>query len=83
LYSLKINIFVNNLEIDKPIKFIENEPMFVDLIILSKCNVLIIAPSTLSAWSAYLKDNQENIYVPHIWKSHHWTEDIPKSWNLL
>jgi len=75
--------FVINLEIDKPIKFIENEPMFVDLIILSKCNVLIIAPSTLSAWSAYLKDNQENIYVPHIWKSHHWTEDIPKSWNLL
>jgi len=75
--------FVINLEIDKPIKFIENEPMFVDLIILSKCNVLIIAPSTLSAWSAYLKENQENIYVPHIWKSHHWTEDIPKTGNLL
>ncbi len=75
--------FIKDLEIDKPIKFIENEPMFIDLIILSKCKILIIAPSTLSAWSAYLKDEQENIFVPYIWKSHHWTEDIPNSWNLL
>lgn len=67
---------------DKEIKFIENEPMFVDLLILSNCRTLIIAPSTLSAWSAYLNDHK-NIYVPSIWTKHHWTKDIPNEWKLL
>jgi len=67
---------------DKEIKFIDNEPMFVDLMILSDCTTLIIAPSTLSAWSAYLNDHK-NIYVPKIWTHHHWTNDIPSEWKLL
>jgi hypothetical protein len=79
----KASIFIDRFKIDKPIKFIDNEPMFVDLIILSKCSILMIAPSTLSAWSAFLNNNQDSIYVPKIWTSHHWTEDIPKTWKLL
>jgi hypothetical protein len=79
----KAKNFIPNLEI-KNIEtiFIENEPMFVDMLILSKCTTLIIAPSTLSAWSAYLNKNN-NIYVPKIWVHHHWTSNIPKEWKLL
>lgn len=79
----KAKEFIKNYEINKPVKFIENEPMYVDLLILSECAILMIAPSTLSAWSAYLNNNQNNIYVPKIWTSHHWTEDVPKTWKLL
>jgi len=64
------------------IKLIEGEPMYVDMLILSKCSVLLIAPSTLSAWSAYLNKNK-NVYVPKIWVSHHWTNDIPQEWKLF
>ena len=67
---------------DKKIKIIENEPMYVDLMILSKCKVLAIAPSTLSAWSSYFNKNK-NVYVPKIWTHHHWTTDIPREWKLL
>jgi hypothetical protein len=75
--------FMDRLDIqNKKITFIENEPMYVDMLILSKCKILIIAPSTLSAWSAYLNENK-NIYVPKKWTSHHWTTDIPKIWKLL
>jgi len=66
----------------KKIKFIDGEPMFVDLLILSKCKTLIIAPSTLSAWSAYMNDHK-NIYVPSIWVNHHWTKDISPEWKIL
>jgi hypothetical protein len=74
--------FIDILDIkNKKITFIENEPMYVDMLILSKCKILIIAPSTLSAWSAYLNENK-NIYVPKNWTSHHWTTDIPEEWKL-
>lgn len=79
----KARNFINNFNIDyNKITIIENEPMFVDMLILSKCITLIIAPSTLSAWSAYL-NKHNNIYVPKIWVHHHWTSDIPKEWKLL
>lgn len=75
--------FIPNLNINGiDTVIIENEPMFVDLLILSKCSTLIIAPSTLSAWSAYLNKNK-NIYVPQIWVHHHWTTNIPSEWKLL
>jgi hypothetical protein len=74
--------FINNFKIEKDIKFIDNEPMYVDMIILSKCTYLAIAPSTLSAWAAYFSQS-EKIYVPKIWLEHHWTEDIPEKWILL
>jgi hypothetical protein len=74
--------FIDRLDIkNKKVTFIENEPMYVDMLILSKCKTLIIAPSTLSAWSAYLNENK-NIYVPKNWTSHHWTTDIPEEWKL-
>jgi hypothetical protein len=68
--------------IGKTITFIEDEPMYVDMLILSYCTTLIVAPSTLSAWSSYL-NNHKNIYVPQIWTSHHWTNNVPKEWKLL
>jgi len=75
--------FIYNLGIqNKTIKIIEGEPMFVDMMILSRCKILSIAPSTLSAWSAYF-NIEKNIYVPKIWTSHHWTNDIPKEWKLF
>jgi hypothetical protein len=75
--------FIYNLGIqNKTIRIIEDEPMFIDMMILSKCKILSIAPSTLSAWSAYFNINK-NIYVPKIWTSHHWTNDIPKEWKLF
>jgi hypothetical protein len=87
IYVLSDNIlrakeFITNFKIDKEIKYISDEPMYVDMIILSKCTYLAIAPSTLSAWAAYLSDS-EKIYVPKIWLEHHWTEDIPEKWILL
>ena len=75
--------FIDNLNIkNKKIRIIEDEPMFIDMMILSKCKILSIAPSTLSAWSAYFNKDR-NIYVPKIWTSHHWTTDIPKEWKLF
>jgi hypothetical protein len=75
--------FINNIDTkNKKITFIEKEPMYVDMLVLSKCTILIIAPSTLSAWSAYL-NKYKNVYVPKIWTTHHWTQDIPQEWKLL
>lgn len=75
--------FIKNINtFDKEVVFVEDEPMFVDLILLSNCTTLVIAPSTLSAWSAYMNDHK-NIYVPSIWTKHHWTKDIPTEWKLL
>jgi hypothetical protein len=75
--------YIDSLNINnKVIKFIEDEPMYVDMLILSHCTTLIIAPSTLSAWASYLNDHK-NIYVPQIWTNHHWTTIIPKEWKIL
>jgi hypothetical protein len=75
--------FISNLNFyNKKIKIIQDEPMFIDLFILSLCKIIIIAPSTLSAWSSYLSKDSK-IYVPKIWTSHHWTTDVPKTWRLL
>lgn len=87
IYILSDNIvkskeFIKHLDLkEKRITFIFDEPMYIDMLILSKCSTLLIAPSTLSAWSAYLNDS-ENIFVPSIWPKHHWTNDIPKKWKL-
>lgn len=75
--------YVQNFELkNKTIKFIENEPMYVDMLILSYCYILIVAPSTLSSWSSYFSV-YKNIYVPKIWTKHHWTNIIPKEWKIL
>ena len=74
-YIKQLNTF------DKPIKIIEGEPMYVDMMILSFCSTLIMGPSTLSAWSAYL-NKHNNVYTPSIWTRHHWTNDIPNTWKI-
>ena len=75
--------YIDSLNIvGKKITFIQDEPMYVDMLILSHCTTLIVAPSTLSAWSSYLNDHK-NIYVPQVWTKHHWTTNTPKEWKLL
>lgn len=75
--------YIDSLNITgKNITFIQDEPMYVDMLILSHCTTLIVAPSTLSAWSSYL-NNHKNIYVPQIWTSHHWTNNVPEEWKIL
>jgi hypothetical protein len=75
--------YINSLDIiGKNITFIIDEPMYVDMLILSHCTTLIVAPSTLSAWSSYL-NNHKNIYVPKIWTNHHWTNNVPSEWKIL
>lgn len=75
--------YIDSLNITgKNITFIQDEPMYVDMLVLSHCTTLIVAPSTLSAWSSYL-NNHKNIYVPQIWTSHHWTTNVPKEWKIL
>lgn len=75
--------YINSLDIiGKNVTFIIDEPMYVDMLILSHCTTLIVAPSTLSAWSSYL-NNHKNIYVPKIWTSHHWTNNVPSEWKIL
>jgi hypothetical protein len=79
----KANDFIGNLDFKgKKVTIIDGEPMFVDLFILSFCKIISIAPSTLSAWSAYFSSNSK-IYCPTIWTKHHWTNDIPTSWILM
>jgi hypothetical protein len=56
-YEFKRLITLNN------IKFIEGNPDIVDLVLLSKSQVIIASPtSTFSAWAGFLSDN---LYVVH------------------
>lgn len=75
--------FVESMNIsNKNIKFIEDEPMYVDALILSYCTSLIIGNSTLSAWSGFF-NKHNNIYIPNVWIRHHGTNDLPKEWKIL
>jgi hypothetical protein len=81
IYLAKSYVEIFNLDVEK-IRFIENEPMFVDLMILSKCSTLVIGNSTLSAWSGFFNKNN-NIYLPGVWIRHHGTNDLPKEWKIF
>ena len=75
--------FVSSFNItNKNIRFIEDEPMFVDMMILSYCKTLVIGNSTLSAWSGFFNEHN-NIYLPNVWIRHHRTNDLPKEWKIL
>lgn len=76
-------IYLERFTLDfKKVIFIEDEPMFVDMLILSKCSTLVIGNSTLSAWSGFFNKNN-NIYLPSVWIRHHGTNDIPKEWKIF
>lgn len=68
------------------VKFITNEPEYVDLFLMSLCNDNAIANSSFSWWGAWLnKNNNKNVYYPETWfgpsKNEFDTKDlIPKGW---
>ena len=70
-----------NLNFDK-VKVIREEPMYVDMLMMSLCHTLIVGCSTLSSFSSYI-NKYKNIYVPSLWLPHHGTNDIPKEWKVL
>ena len=64
----------------KNVKIIENNPMYLDMLMLSKCDTVAISLSTLSAWSAYFSKGK--VYVPNNWMTQH-SKDIAKNWIII
>ena len=68
------------------VKFITNEPEYIDLFLMSLCNDNAIANSSFSWWGAWLnKNNNKNVYYPETWfgpsKNEFDIKDlIPKDW---
>lgn len=68
------------------VKFITDEPDYIDLYLMSLCNDNAIANSSFSWWGAWLNKNyNKNIYYPETWfgplKNELETKDlIPKDW---
>ena len=70
------------------ITYIENEPDYIDLWIMSMCNNNIIANSTFSWWAGWLNQHTNKIVVaPKIWfgavKQLDTKDLIPKEWILI
>lgn len=59
---------------------IENNPMYLDMLMMSKCDTLIMSSSTLSAWSGYF--SKGTVYTPKRWLAQHST-DIPANWIVV
>lgn len=60
------------------VKLVEGEPVFIDMMILSKCNTLALAASTISTWGAYF--SKAKVYLPKEWIKLHNTDDVPRQW---
>jgi hypothetical protein len=70
----------------KNILFVENEKDYIELFLMSKCNINIISNSSFSWWGAWLNDNEDKkVYAPKNWfgkeLSHIDISDIvPEKW---
>jgi hypothetical protein len=81
--SEKAKSYVSNLKTyDIPVLYVTNEPMYIDMLLLSMCSYLAIAPSTLSAWSTYFSTS-DSIYVPSVWIPHHRVNNINNKWIIF
>lgn len=89
-------IFSNKMEwakeelkgIDKNLYFVEGEPHYHDLYLMSKCKDQIICNSSFSWWAAYLNKNPDKrVIVPPQWFSPSYIRDtrdlIPPEWIIL
>jgi len=85
IFSDDINWCKNNIKL-KNILFIENEKDYIELFLMSKCNINIISNSSFSWWGAWLNDNEDKkVYAPKNWfgkeLSHIDISDIvPEKW---
>ena len=66
--------------INKNITVIDNEPNYVDLMILSMCNIIVCSNSTFSFWSAALSDCVSRVYISPEYKPANCRNSIPPGW---
>jgi len=67
IFSDDINWCKKNLKYNN-ITFIENEPDYIDLYLMSRCRDNIIANSSFSWWAAWLNNNSDKkVFCPSIW----------------
>lgn len=78
----KAKVFIDGLNIPTPVRIIIDEPMYVDMMIMSYCYTLVVGCSTLSGWASYI-NHHNNIYVPQVWVRHHKTNDISPTWKII
>lgn len=78
-YSIAKTMISKYFEIGKKLFLIENEPNYVDLFMLSKCDIIICSNSTFSFWSAALSDSN-TIYISPEYKPANVRNSIPTSW---
>lgn len=87
----KILIFSDHIEWckknfnNKNIIFIENQPEYIDLIMMSLCKNNIISNSTFGWWGAWLNTNKnKKIISPKNWlKTEDDTDIVPKDWFVI
>lgn len=88
VFSDDINWCKNNLSY-KNMVFIEGNPDYIDLFLMSMCKHNIIANSTFSWWAAWLNKNQEKkIIATSKWFGDHYkhndTKDLyPEEWKVI
>ncbi len=87
VFSDNIPVCKNELRA-KNIRFIEKEPNYHDLYLMSMCKHQIISNSTFSWWGAYLNRNPEKVVIaPKVWQIK--PEDVdrsdllPETWRTL
>lgn len=69
----------------KHVIFLENEPNYIDLFILSRCKHNIITNSSFGWWAAWLNENPNKVIIrPSDWINGYPCQDVcPESWISL
>lgn len=72
--------FKNNITSFGSVYLIDDEPNFIDLFLLSKCDIIICSNSTFSFWAGALNNNSK-VYITPEYKPAGCRESIPHEWN--
>jgi len=69
---------------ERQVYFVENEPFYIDFLILRLCQHQIISNSTFSWWAAWLNENPNKIVIrPKIWLLDRPDLKSPKDWIVV